>query len=139
VAPPADDREALAQFWTGIHDMTEERVASNPPDSPLEPRTTRLQINVRRVTMPWMGTHILYVEEFPFDRPFEARRRVLLSIEAPAHARGLAGTADHRGRARRDPWGERGEALLQSVNWNRESGIVYRYIGNRPIGNLSVI
>jgi hypothetical protein len=42
VAPPADDRDALAQFWTGIYDMTEERVASNPPDSPLEPRTTRV-------------------------------------------------------------------------------------------------
>lgn len=85
VAPPADDRDALAQLWTGIYDMTEERLVSNPPDSPLEPRTTRVQINVRRVPMPWMGTHVLYVEEFPFDQPFHARRRVLLSIEpAPA-------------------------------------------------------
>jgi hypothetical protein len=71
----------LAQLWTGIYDMTEERVASNPPDSPLEPHSTRVQIHVRRMTMPWLGTHVLYVEEFPFDRPFEARRRVLLSIE----------------------------------------------------------
>src|SRR6186713_3498257 len=81
VAPPADDRDALAQLWTGIYDITEERVASNPPDSPLEPLTTRVQINVRRVTMPWLGTHVLYLEEFPYDQPFEARRRVLLSIE----------------------------------------------------------
>jgi hypothetical protein len=66
--------------------MTEERVASNPPDSPLEPQSTRLQINVRRVTMPWLGTHVLYVEEFPFDQPFEARRRVLLSIEPATSA-----------------------------------------------------
>ena len=78
---PVDDRDALARLWTGIHDMNEERVASNPPDSPLEPRNTRVQVNVRRVTMPWLGTHVLYLEEFPYDRPFEARRRVLLAIE----------------------------------------------------------
>ena len=87
-AAPPDDREALAQLWTGIYDMTEERVASNPPDSPLEPLTTRVQINVRRVTMPWLGTHVLYLEEFPYDQPFEARRRVLLSIEPMAAADG---------------------------------------------------
>ncbi len=29
IAPPADDRDALAQLWTGIYDMTEERVASS--------------------------------------------------------------------------------------------------------------
>ena len=88
MAPPADDRDALAQLWTGIYDMTEERVASDPPDSPLEPRTTRVQINVRRVPMPWLGTHVLYVEEFPYDQPFEARRRVLLSIEPDRAADG---------------------------------------------------
>jgi hypothetical protein len=42
----------------------------------------RIQINVRRVQVPWLGTHVLYVEEFPFDQPFESRRRVLLSIVA---------------------------------------------------------
>lgn len=86
--PPGDDRDALTQLWTGIYDMTEERVASDPPDSPLEPHATRVQINVRRVTMPWLGTHVLYVEEYPYDRPFESRRRVLLSIEAAPAADG---------------------------------------------------
>ena len=37
-------------------------------------------VHVRRVSMPWLGTHVLYVEEYPFDRPFDARRRVLLSL-----------------------------------------------------------
>lgn len=62
--------------------MTEELVAGSEVDSPLAPMVEqqRIQINVRRVQLPWLGKHLLYVEEFPFDRPFEARRRVLLSI-----------------------------------------------------------
>ena len=77
----ASDRDVLAQLWTGIHDITEELVASESLDSPLEPLTTRVQIHVRRLNMPWLGTHVLYVEEYPYDEPFELRRRVLLSID----------------------------------------------------------
>jgi hypothetical protein len=42
-----------------------------------------VQINVRRISLPWLGTHVLYVEEYPYDEPFERRRRVLLSIDPP--------------------------------------------------------
>jgi len=82
-AAPAgvDERDALTQLWTGIYDMTEELVATEAPDSMLEPVTTRVAVNVRRVALPWLGTHVLYVEEYPYDEPFELRRRVLLSIE----------------------------------------------------------
>jgi hypothetical protein len=81
LAAPPDYREALAQLWTGIYDITEELVAGEAEDSPLSELTERVQINVRRVTVPWLGTHVLYVEEYPYDEPFELRRRVLLSIE----------------------------------------------------------
>jgi hypothetical protein len=66
--------------------MTEEVIASRDPESPLGALSDqmRLQINVRRVALPWLGTHVLYVEEYPFDEPFELRRRVLLSIEPGA-------------------------------------------------------
>lgn len=76
------------QLWTGIYDITEELVATEAPDSPLEPLTTRVQIHVRRVALPWLSTHVLYVEEYPYDEPFELRRRVLLSIEAAPGADG---------------------------------------------------
>jgi hypothetical protein len=79
--PESDPRDALAQLWSGIHDISEELVAGADEDSPLAALTERVQINVRRVTLPWLGTHVLYVEEYPFDEPFELRRRVLLSIE----------------------------------------------------------
>ena len=84
----AADRDALAQLWTGIYDITEELVASETLESPLEPLTTRVQINVRRLNIPWLGTHILYVEEYPYDEPFELRRRVLLSIDPEPAADG---------------------------------------------------
>jgi len=61
----SDQRDTLAQLWTGIYDMTEERVASNPPDSPLEPQATRVQINVRRVTIPWLGTTLTNWPSWP--------------------------------------------------------------------------
>ena len=82
VAP--DDRESLASLWAGTYDMTEELIASEDEDTMLGGRVDqqRLQINVRRVSLPWLGTHVLYVEEFPYDEPFELRRRVLLSIES---------------------------------------------------------
>jgi hypothetical protein len=80
---PANDRDALAQLWSGMYDMSEELVASDDGGSPLAPllETQRIQVNVRRIQLPWMGSHVLSVEEFPYDQPFEARRRVLLSIE----------------------------------------------------------
>jgi hypothetical protein len=77
------------QLWTGIHDITEELVASDAEESPLAAVTQRVQINIRRVTLPWLGTHVLYVEEYPYDEPFELRRRVLLSIEAERSAAGM--------------------------------------------------
>ena len=63
-------------------------MAGSEEDSPLAAITERVQINIRRVTLPWLGTHILYVEEYPFDEPFELRRRVLLSIEPELAADG---------------------------------------------------
>jgi hypothetical protein len=89
-AAPAesDQRDDLARLWTGIYDISEELVAGPDEDSPLATVTERVQINIRRVTLPWLGTHILYVEEYPFDEPFELRRRVLLSIESERAADG---------------------------------------------------
>jgi hypothetical protein len=81
-----DDRDALTELWTGMYDMSEELIIGAAQDSPLATLTeqTRVQINVRRVQLPWLGTHVLHVEEYPYDEPFELRRRVLLSIEPPA-------------------------------------------------------
>lgn len=88
-APPADARDTLAELWAGMYDLTEELITGVAQDSPLAALSgqERVQIDVRRVALPWLGTHVLYVEERPYDEPFERRRRVLLSIE-PAAADG---------------------------------------------------
>jgi len=85
-----DERDALSELWTGMYDMSEELIIGAAQDSPLAPLTeqTRVQINVRRIQLPWLGTHVLYVEEYPYDEPFELRRRVLLSIEPEVAADG---------------------------------------------------
>lgn len=66
-----------------MYDISEELIAGEADDSPLAPlvEQQRVQINVRRIELPWLGTHVLYVEEYPYDEPFELRRRVLLNIE----------------------------------------------------------
>jgi CpeT/CpcT family (DUF1001) len=78
-----DARDALTQLWPGTYDMSEELVAGSEIQSALAPlvEQERIQVSVRRVQLPWLGTHVLLLEEFPFDQPFEARRRVLLSVE----------------------------------------------------------
>jgi len=60
-------------------------VASEDDSSPLATlvEQQRVQINVRRISLPWLGSHVLYIEESPYDEPFELRRRVLLALEPP--------------------------------------------------------
>jgi hypothetical protein len=81
-----DVRDTLAELWSGMYDMSEELIAGRAATSPLAPLgdQERVQINVRRIPLSWLGSHVLYVEEYPYDEPFERRRRVLLSIEPPA-------------------------------------------------------
>jgi hypothetical protein len=80
-----DVRDTLAELWSGMYDMSEEFIAGGPGASPLVPLTglERVQVNVRRIPLPWLGSHVLYVEEYLYDEPFERRRRVLLNLEPP--------------------------------------------------------
>jgi hypothetical protein len=87
---PVSERDALAQLWTGMYDIAEERLAGFEADAPLAPlgERQRLQIHIRRIPLPWLGTHVLFVEEFPHDQPFGPRRRVIISIEPERAADG---------------------------------------------------
>ena len=53
-----------------MYDISEELIAGEAQDSPLASLTDqeRVQINVRRIPLPWLGTHVLYVEEYPVRR-----------------------------------------------------------------------
>jgi hypothetical protein len=73
----------LVRLWSGTYDLSEELISGDVDNTPLAPLAAqhRVQVNVRRVNLPWLGSHVLYVEEYPYDEPFEIRRRVLLKIE----------------------------------------------------------
>ncbi len=77
------EADALLALWAGMYDISEELISGEIDTTPLAPLIAqqRVQVNVRRVQLPWLGSHVLYVEEFPYDEPLELRRRVLLSID----------------------------------------------------------
>ena len=106
----------LADLWSGIYDITEELIASEARDSPLVPLVDqeRVQINVRQIALPWLGSHVLYVEEYPYDEPFERRRRVLLSIE-PRAADGTLRVRQYTRRAGAGGFGALTAADVESV------------------------
>ncbi len=87
---PSDVRAALMDAWSGEYDLTEEiLVAGDDRDtrigaSPAE----RIQYVVRPAQVPWLGTHVLYAEEFPYDEPTRVRRQVLLVLEVASPLEG---------------------------------------------------
>jgi hypothetical protein len=108
----------LVELWTGVYDISEEEISGEQDESPLAPLIgqERVQINVRRVPLAWLGTHVLYVEEYPYDEPFELRRRLLLAIELA----GRGGTLRVRQFTRRAPGGA--GATLDAADVQSEPG-----------------
>lgn len=85
-ATPGDDVEALARWWPRMYDTTEQVVVSDVPGASREVGVElRVHTMVERVTLPWIGEHVLYVEEFLHDDPDDVRRQVLLRL-APESA-----------------------------------------------------
>ncbi len=78
-----DPLEALMAVWPGEYDITEETVLSADERRSRigAAGSRRVQYIVRRVELPWLGSHVLYVEEYPYDDPLSVRRQVLLSLE----------------------------------------------------------
>ena len=57
-----------------MYDVSEELITGDAIDSPLASlaEQERVQINVRRIPLPWLGTHVLYVEEYLVRRAIRA-------------------------------------------------------------------
>jgi hypothetical protein len=85
---PQDDSQvllsALADSWSGEYDDLEQVIFDERGSSPLAfGDERRIRTIVSPVELPWLGQHILYLEEFPQDDPDDTRREVLLWL-APA-------------------------------------------------------
>jgi CpeT/CpcT family protein DUF1001 len=82
-AGAAADVATLEKFWQGVHDSSEQTVVNT--DRGIVGWTESLERRVRTVVapvnLPWLGPHVLYLEEFLQDEPDQVRRQVLLVLE----------------------------------------------------------
>ena len=79
----AEDIDVLQQLWSGIHDSSEEVVVSGKTGINSWPESSerRVRAVVAPVSLPWLGPHVLYLEEFLHDDPDNLRRQLLVRLE----------------------------------------------------------
>ncbi len=77
------DVETLQQLWAGVRDSSEEVVVSSDTGISAWPESSerRVRVVVEPVTLPWLGAHVLYFEEFLHDDPDNLRRQLLIKLE----------------------------------------------------------
>jgi CpeT/CpcT family (DUF1001) len=77
------DVDALQQLWSGIRDSSEQVVVSGDTGITTWPESSerRVRAVVQPVAVPWLGSHVLYFEEFLHDDPDNLRRQVLVKLE----------------------------------------------------------
>ena len=82
-AATGTDVDALQQLWTGIRDSSEQVVASTDTGINSWPESSerRVRAVVAPVSVPWLGSHVLYFEEFLHDDPDNLRRQLLVKLE----------------------------------------------------------
>lgn len=91
VAADSSDVDTLQRVWSGVRDSSEQIVVSAEQGAALWSLDTeeRVRTVVEPVALPWLGPHVLYLEEFIEDDPQQPRRQLLLQLEPaqqPAHA-----------------------------------------------------
>lgn len=85
-AADGGDVALLQQLWSGVRDSSEQVVMSPEHGfgywSQMSER--RVRTVVAPVSLPWLGAHVLYLEEFMEDEPQQPRRQLLLLLESAA-------------------------------------------------------
>jgi hypothetical protein len=75
--------DRLARLWPGVRDSSEQVVLRSESETSPLTETTELRVRtaVARVNLPWLGSRVLYLEEYlPDDRSLP-RRQILLRLE----------------------------------------------------------
>ena len=82
-AGAGSDVERLEKLWPGLHDSTEQTVVNSQRGlaSWTEGVEHRVRTVVAPITVPWLGPHVLYLEEFLQDEPDQLRRQLVLQLE----------------------------------------------------------
>ena len=82
-AADGGDVAALQHLWPGVRDSSEQVVMSLERGAALWPLQSerRVRTVVAPVAAPWLGAHVLYLEEFLEDEPEVPRRQLLMLLE----------------------------------------------------------
>jgi CpeT/CpcT family (DUF1001) len=82
-ATAGTDVDALQQLWSGIRDSSEQIVVSSDTGINSWPENSerRVRVVVEPVALPWLGSHVLYFEEFLHDDPDNLRRQLLVKLD----------------------------------------------------------
>ncbi|HVN45352.1 MAG TPA: CpcT/CpeT family chromophore lyase [Steroidobacteraceae bacterium] len=77
------DVAELERVWSGVRDSSEQVVLSLDRGADPWPQSVerRVRTIVAPVKLPWLGAHVLYLEEFIEDDPEQPRRQLLLQLE----------------------------------------------------------
>lgn len=77
------DVAALERLWSGVRDSNEQVVigAQRQGESWPPADEARVRTVVAPVNIPWLGRHVLYLEEFLEDEPAHPRRQLLLQLQ----------------------------------------------------------
>jgi hypothetical protein len=83
IAGASGDVDTLEKLWPGVRDSTEEVFISSNPNVTAwgEGSERRVRTVVAPVEAPWLGQHVLYLEEFLHDDPESIRRQLLLDLQ----------------------------------------------------------
>jgi hypothetical protein len=83
IAGTGGDVDTLEKLWPGVRDSTEEVFISSDPNVKAwgEGSERRVRTVVAPVEAPWLGQHVLYLEEFLHDDPESIRRQMLLDLQ----------------------------------------------------------
>jgi CpeT/CpcT family (DUF1001) len=82
-AADSPDVATLERLWSGVRDSSEQVVMSldQGPEQWLQTGELRVRTIVAPVNVAWLGSHVLYLEEFLEDDPENPRRQLLLELE----------------------------------------------------------
>jgi CpeT/CpcT family protein DUF1001 len=82
-AADAGDVAVLERVWSGVRDSSEQTVvmAERGAAAWQESSDLRVRTVVAPVSVPFLGAHVLYLEEFVQDEPQQPRRQLLLQLE----------------------------------------------------------
>jgi hypothetical protein len=81
---PVDDVALLMRWWPRLYDTREQLLYTDAPGLTLRPEGSerRMHTSIARVSVPWLGPTVLYLEQFPHDDPQNLTRQLLLVLEA---------------------------------------------------------